>query len=478
MNIHQKQEKQLFDLIRTAADTKFGQEHEFKQIQRYPDFREEVPISFYKNISNQIEQLKSGSADLLWPGQINNFAVSAGTSGKGKHLPLSRQRLQSDRRFMRMIALQYLKQNPNIFDVIGTHISLPGVLEQKGNFQIGEISAFTALKAPWWLTPLQLFDSNELTNLSFDKKIDRVLEEGINHDVRVITAAPNWVLTIFQELLKKTGKEHIKEIWPNLSLLICGGVKLANYRPHLEKLIGNKEVHFIETYGASEGYIGFSSHIKRDDLKLVTNNGIFFEFIPNPLPDPASMSIQEAVPLWEVEPDTPYALLVTTNAGLWRYALNDIIEFTQLDPPRIKVMGRVSEMLDDYGEALYAYEAEEALQQTADSMGLTVGKFTVGAQMGSEQDIPRHFWFIQTDESLHSDTLDKLAKRLDDTICQMNRHYTIRRENNTLGQPQIYTISQQQVNNWLQQKGKEKAQGKLPAILRKDRDINYFKGSQ
>jgi hypothetical protein len=141
-------------------------------------------------------------------------------------------------------------------------------------------------------------------------------------------------------------------------------------------------------------------------------------------------------------------------------------------------MGRVSEMLDDYGEALYAYEAEEALQKAAESMGLAIGKFTVGAQMASEQEIPRHSWPIQTDESLHADNLDKLATLLDNNIQQLNRHYTIRRENNTLGQPQVYTISQQQINNWLHQKGKEKAQGKLPAILRKDRDINYFKRPQ
>lgn len=471
------QQKLLIELIRKAENTTFGQQHNFKQITCYHDFRKQVPISFYKDISAKIGQLKEGVSNIFWPGTIDRFAVSAGTSGEGKHLPLSDQRLKSDRRFMRKIAVSYLQQRPNFLDIIGKHISLPGLLEKKKDFQIGEISAFSAQHAPFWLTPLQFFDHDEFIDLSFSKKIERILNEATNTDVRVITAAPNWVLTIFQRLLKQTAKESIAEIWPNLKLLICGGVKLDNYRPHIQDLLGNKEVDFIETYGASEGYIAFSDDLRRNNLKLIFDNGIFYEFIPNPLSDQDAMSVQETVPLWEVRPHTPYAILVTTNAGLWRYALNDIVEFKNTAPPRIEVMGRVSEMLDDYGEALYAYEAAEILQKTAEEFEITVGNFTVGAQMASAQDIPRHFWFIQTSEALHRDTLIRFAKKLDTALQQENRHYAIRRESETLGEPKVFTITQQQINDWLQQKGKEKAQGKLPSMLRNNQDIEYFKNS-
>lgn len=463
--------------MQQAEQTAFGRQHNFKKRDCYDDFRKQVPVSFYNDISEQVGQLKEGGGDIFWPGTIDWFAVSAGTSGEGKHLPLSDQRLKSDRRFMLKIALSYLQQRPNILDLIGKHISLPGFLEEKENFQIGEISAFSAQNAPFWLTPLQFFNPDELVNLPFSKKIERILNKAVDTDVRVMTAAPNWILTIFQRLLSQTGKESIAEIWPNLKLLICGGVKLDNYRPHIRSLLGSTDVDFIETYGASEGYIAFSDDLQRTDLKLVFDNGIFYEFIPHPLSGQDAMSIQETIPLWKVQTDVPYAILVTTNAGLWRYALNDIIEFQDTDPPRIEVMGRVSEMLDEYGEALYAYEAAETLQRTAEELSITVGNFTVGAQMANSRQIPRHFWFIQTSEPLHKDTLDRLAKKLDAALQRENRHYAIRRESKTLGEPEVFTITQQQINNWLQQKDKEKAQGKLPSLLRNDHDIEFFKNS-
>ena len=478
MDIRQRQEQQLFNLIRKASDTKLGQQYQFSDLQRYEDFAQTVPISSYSDIKSQIKQLKEGASNLAWPSKVNKFAVSAGTSGEGKHLPLSEDRLSSDRRFMQKITLSYLRQRPNILNLVGHHISLPGLLEENEQFQIGEISGFSAQHAPFWLRPLQFFSANEMTDLPFSNKIDRVLQEGANHDVRVLTAAPNWVLTIFQELLNQTGKESISEIWPNLQLLICGGVKLANYRPHIETLLDDSHrVDFMETYGASEGYIAYSNKLDSDDLKLVYDNGVFYEFIPNPKPDEHHLKQQSALPLWEVEPNTPYAVLVSTNAGLWRYTLNDIVEFTNVENPRIKVKGRVSEMLDDYGEALYAYEAKEALKTTAKDFNITVGNFTVGAQMDEQNKLPRHYWFIQTPKSIEGDKLKQLSKQLDQAIQQINRHYTIRRESGSLGMPSVIPVTQQDINRWLQQQDKEKAQGKLPTILRNDVDINFFKST-
>ncbi|WP_372637532.1 GH3 auxin-responsive promoter family protein [Fodinibius sp.] len=477
MDNKETQQKLLTRLIYKARETNFGRQHHFEQINCYEDFSRQVPISFYKDIAGQIGKLKKGASDILWPGRIDQFAVSAGTSGEGKHLPLSDQRLKSDRRFMRKIAVDYLQQRPNFLDIIGTHLSLPGFLEKKEHFHIGEISAFSAQHAPFWLTPLQFFNDDELVNLPFSKKIERILDKATDTDVRVMTAAPNWILTIFQRLLEQTGKESIAEIWPNLKLLICGGVKLDNYRSHILNLLGGIEVDFIETYGASEGYIAFSDNLEKRDLKLIFDNGIFYEFIPHPLADQEAMSTQEAIPLWETQTDIPYAILVTTNAGLWRYALNDVVEFRDTNPPRIEVRGRVSEMLDDYGEALYAYEAAETLHKTAEELSITIGNFTVGAQMASSRQLPRHYWFIQTSESLSKDILLRFAGKLDTALQQENRHYAIRRESETMGEPKVLTISQQQINTWLQQKDKEKAQGKLPSILRDDSDIDFFKNS-
>lgn len=474
MTLRDWQEEQLFILIREATNTEFGKKYRFPDLQRYEDFAETVPVSSYDDIANHIQQLKEGVSDLFWPGSINQFTVSAGTSGEGKHLPLTTKRLEADQRFMHKIVWSYLKQRPNIFRLWGKHISLPGTLNNKSDFEIGEISAFTARRVPWWLSPFQLVSTEKLIHLPFSQKVDRIVEKAINKDIRVITAVPSWLLTIFQRVLEQTKADTIAEIWPKLRLLVCGGVKLANYRPHLTKLLGNSDADFIETYGASEGYFAYSDALQKDDMKLVIDNGVFYEFVPHPLPDLDSLSIQQAIPLWDVEPDIPYAMLVSTNAGLWRYAMNDIVTFTQTNPPRIKVVGRVNDMLDDYGEALYSYEAASALRQATQSLNIEIGTFTIAAQLEKKETIPHHIWFIQTYDSLHTDTLRRLAAKVDEILGRENRHYQIRRESNALGMPKIRTISQQQINNWLEVRHKQKAQGKLPHILREEEDINFF----
>ena len=289
MNLRDYQEEQLFILIRAAKQTQFGQQHHFTDLQRYEDFQKQVPISFYDDIQTQIEQLKNGASDLLWPGTIKKFAVSAGTSGIGKHLPLTSERLDSDCRFMQKVVKSYFSQRPNVFKLWGDHISLPGMLEHQKSFDIGEISAFTATQRPWWLAPFQLIATDELIHMPFGQKIDAVVSRDVNRDIRTISGAPSWLLTIFQRILEKTGADSIAEVWPKLALLVCGGVKLDNYRSHLEKLI-QKPVDFIETYGASEGYFSFTDDLERNDMKLATDNGIFYEFVPHPLPDQNSMA--------------------------------------------------------------------------------------------------------------------------------------------------------------------------------------------
>lgn len=408
---------------------------------------------------------------MLWPGKVNKFAVSAGTTGDGKHLPLTDYRLNSDRDFMREVAISYVKQRRNPFRLIGRHFSLPGSVEQYENIQVGEISGFSAQRSPLWLRPFQLANPAKLSRLPFSEKFDLLLKKALQADLKVITAVPSWILTLFQQALEHTGKQSISEVWPNLRLLICGGVKLSGYKPHLEKLMGGLEPDFIETYGASEGYFAFSDDLNKNDLRLMTDNGIFYEFIKDPLPEENALAIQDAVPLWQVEPGMPYAVVVSTNAGLWRYALRDIIEFTSVDPPRILVKGRISEMLDDYGEGLYIYEAKEALEAVTGEMNLEAGVFTIAPLLPSESDTPYHHWLIQFINPIHTDTLDRLATQLDKRLQQLNRHYAIRRESGALAPPRAGSITQQDINRWLDACDKARAQGKLPQVLTENVDL-------
>lgn len=417
--------------------------------------------------------MKEGQPDILWPGNIQKFAVSAGTTGKGKHLPLSKARLASDKRFMKKIALSYLKQRPNPLRLLGKHLSLPGTIEKHGSCLIGEVSGFSALNSPLWLRPLQLVTPSKLTTMSFREKFHLLLQKAIDANLKVITAVPNWIVTLFQQALKETGKCSIAEIWPALNLLICGGVKLDNYHPHLQKLMGNHFPDFIETYGASEGYFAFTDNLNRNDLKLVTDNGIFYEFIKDPKPDDGDDDLagQKTVPLWEVEQSVPYAMVVTTNGGLWRYRVRDIIEFTSTDPPRITVKGRVSEILDDFGEALYIYEAEDALHSSLREMNLQKSTFTIIPKLPTESEGPRHHWLIQFSDQVNDDKLHKLAEKIDHKLRKINRHYATRREGGSLGGPVVQGISQQQVNRWMEAGNRSGAQGKLPKIIRENTEL-------
>lgn len=463
-----QQEATLESLIRRAAHTTFGREHAFSEITTYEQFTRQVPVHSYEDIVPGIEALKKGSDNLFWPEKIQRFAISAGTSGEGKHLPLSREKLVSDKRFMRKVASSYLKQRKNVFKLAGRHLSLPGSVETSGSLMLGEISGFTARQAPFWLKPFQLISPGKLTTLSFREKFNLVLEKSLSADIRVITAVPSWILTLFQQALQKTGAEHIGQLWPRLRLIIGGGVKLSNYRPSLEELCGNLRPDFIETYGASEGYFAYSDRLDRKDLKLVTDNGVFYEFVPHPLRDEEAVGIQDTVPLWELKKGVPYGMIVSTNAGLWRYAVRDILEFTSVNPPRLLVKGRLNEMLDDFGEALYIFEAEKALKKVTVEMHVTHGTFAIRPQHRSASEIPHHCWFIQFDEPLHTQTLDRMAGKIDAFLQKTNRHYSIRRESQALGMPEVKSITQSDINRWLERNQKEKAQGKFPRILPPD----------
>ncbi|MDZ7694532.1 MAG: GH3 auxin-responsive promoter family protein [Balneolaceae bacterium] len=474
MSVKDQQLRILFSLLSKAQHTQYGKTHNFSQINTYPDFCEALPICLYDDIKPQIEEMKRGQEHILWPGAITKYAVSAGTTGQGKHLPLSAERLQSDCRFMRRVAFSYLKKWSRIPSIWGKHLSLPGSVEQQNGNQIGEISGFTALKSPWWIRPFQLQKPELLTQLPFKEKFEKVLESALNRNIKVIVGVPSWILTLFQQAIKRTGNKTVSDVWPNLQLLICGGVKLANYRLHLEKLYGRPNLDFIETYGSSEGYFAFSDNLQKNDLRLVCDNDLFYEFISDPLPKMESLSIQPTVPLWEVQPNQPYAMLVTTNAGLWRYAMNDVVTFTSVDPPRMEVKGRLNEMLDEYGEALHLYEAEEALHQAARELGLKTSAFTVGGWLKYEQELPQHYWFVQFVDPIHTQTLQKLASIIDEKLQKMNRHYAIRRESGALGTPKIRSITQQEINNWMEHSHRQQAQGKLPSLLQNKDDIAFF----
>lgn len=458
----------LRSIMATNKSTEFGKSHKFNRITRLEHLKHYVPIQEYDDIFPLIERMKAGEPDILLKGIIKDFAVSAGTSGTGKHIPLSKDRIASDQRFMRMVSLSYLAQRPNIMPFLGTHVSLPGAIDQHDEFpdvHLGEISGYLAKHSPKWLSIFQVRPPEQMIKESFEDKFEKGLEEALKNDVRQITAIPSWMLKFFQKALEKTGKSTIKDVWPNLKLLICGGESLSTYKPHFKKLCKGLDLDFIENYGASEGYFAFTDDLECEDLKLVTDNGIFYEWIPNPN-EVEDLKKAETVPTWDVEPDTQYAMVVTNNSGLYRYVLNDVIEFTDIDTPRIRVLGRMSDMLDQFGEAVEGWEAEKALEYASRKQSAEYSVFTIGASLDGINDIPKHHWFIQwvtppADES-------QFIKDVDEKLKEINRHYHNRRNSVALDSPRFYSLNKDILQQWKDKYFNLGAQTKTPRMITDD----------
>lgn len=453
-------------IMATNKMTEFGKKHQFNRITRLEHLKHYVPLHNYEDIEPYIERMKSGEADVLLNGVIQNYAVSAGTTGAGKHMPLSKARIASDQRFMRMVSLSYLAQRPNIFPFLGTHVSLPGGIDSHDEFPdvtLGEISGYLAKHSPKWLSIFQVRSPELMVNETFEDKFEKVLSEALDQDVRQIAAIPSWMLKFFQKALERTGKSTIKDVWPNLRLLICGGESLATYKTHFKSLCKGLDLDFMETYGASEGYFAFSDDLESEDLKLVTDNGLFYEWIEDPNSQDCDLKEAETIPTWEVKPGVPYAMVITNNSGLYRYILNDLIEFTDVDNPRIKVLGRLNDMLDQFGEALEGWEAESALNEIAEKHNAKYSIFTLGAALDSEDSLPQHHWFIQWVNAPKDPK--SFVKELDQKLKDLNRHYNNRRNSEAIDFPRAYSLNKQILEEWKEKHFNLGAQTKTPKMI-------------
>jgi len=477
------QRHQLDGLLDHGYRTEFGKKYGFKADWSYDEYAKHVPLATYRSLKPYIERSKQGATNQLWEGKTHRFAVSSGTTGEGKHLPITDDRLHSDNVFLRQVVRYALSQCNPFRLLTGKHLSLPGSLEHQSTKDdgheliIGEISGHLADISPSWLSWFQSVPIGEMIQLSFTDKFERALTTSIKQDIRVINAVPSWTLILFQKLLERTGKSTVSEIWPKLQLILGGGVAMRNYAESLRKLYG-KPLTFIETYGASEGYFAYggygpanSSNRGKEstgDLNLMVDNGIFYEFLPITT---GEASTEVPIPLWKVEMDTAYSLIVSTNAGLWRYELGDIIQFTQHNPPKIKVTGRKDDMLDDYGEALRSYEADQAIAEICREMNLPKPQYSVGALHLNAEHIPVHHWFLFSDEFFPANTV---ARKLDKILQKANRHYQIRRESGALDHPKVWHLSEHAFREWMPKKDGNTAQSKPHTILKSENEVVHL----
>jgi hypothetical protein len=449
----------LRGLLSRAADTEWGRRYDFAEIANAANvveaYQEHVPLHTYDDIEDDVLRVREGAADVMWPGTVTNFAVSSGTVSDGKIIPISEETIDHNRSFSVGTGLYYLKETLDGRFFLGNHLTLPGRVEEDPNYPgtlAGEISGILAENAPSFFRSLFQAVPNEVTFISnWEEKLRAIAERTADQDIRLLVMAPTWAIVLFEELIDVYNDRHdasvttVGEVWPNLQVFIAGGVPLRSYRDLLEEKIG-RDVDFIETYGASEGFFSFQDDLDDPSMLLHLDNGVFYEFVrldEKDQEDPPRHTIAD------VEPGVRYSLYVTSSSGLWAYEVGDVVRFTETFPHKITVAGRTSEMIDEYGEALYGDEARAALRHACDETGAHVVDYHVAPRAMSTGDggRPGHEWVIEFEET--PGDLDAFSALLDDYLQEVNRHYQMRREARAFEAPVISAVPDGAFYDWL-----------------------------
>ena len=460
------QKRVLRMLINKGKSTAFGKDHGFAKINDYISFKASVPIRDYEKLKPYIDRAVDGEKDVLWPGQPLYFCKTSGTTSGTKFIPITRSSMPNHIHSARNGLLTYIAETKNAAFVQGKMIFLQGspkLDKLESGVPYGRLSGIVANHVPPYLLKNRLPSFNTNTIDDWETKVDAIVEETKDQNMTLISGIPSWVQMYFEKLLEVTGKATIKEIFPNFSLFVYGGVNYEPYRANFERLIG-KSIPSIELYPASEGFIAFQDSQKEEGMLLTVNSGIFYEFIPAEEyyeENPTRLSIGE------VELDKQYAILLNTNAGLWGYDIGDTVKFVSLVPPRIKVTGRIKHFTSAFGEHVIGEEVEEAMKQTTQKFGLVVSEFHVAPQTNPVDGLPYHEWLVEGD-NVHF-TPEALAF-MNDLMQEQNTYYKDLLEGNILDRLKVTPLPTGSFNNYMKSKGKLGGQNKVPRLAN-DRKI-------
>ncbi len=465
------QKDQLFGLINKAKDTSWGKKYDFDSIKSIKTFQERLPLQYYEDVKPQIDLLRKGEKNVLWPEDIKWFAKSSGTtSEKSKFIPVSKESLETCHfRGGKDILALYTYNNPDTKIFKGKGLTLGGS-HKIDNFNnqsyYGDLSAILIQNLPFWAEFIKTPKQEIALMDKWEEKLEKMSEATLKENVTNIAGVPSWTLVLFKYLLEKTGKNNLLEIWPNLELFTHGGVSFVPYREQYKKLIPSENMKYMETYNASEGFFGIQDDPSRDDMLLMLDYGIFYEFIP--LED---LGNKDAVPLTveNVELNKNYAIVITTNSGLWRYIIGDTITFTSLFPHKIKISGRTKHYINAFGEEIIIDNAEKALKIACEKTGAEIRDYSAGPVFMGEKQSGTHEWLIEFEKEPKN--LEEFTYFLDEGLKQVNSDYEAKRYKNiTLILPIVRCMKEGVFYQWLKNKGKLGGQNKVPR-LSNDRKI-------
>ncbi|WP_097046635.1 GH3 auxin-responsive promoter family protein [Flagellimonas pacifica] len=457
------QNEVLRQLIDFSEGTMLGRQYGFEDINKYEDFANRVPIVSYEEVAGLIERTRKGEQNLFWPTAIKWFAKSSGTTNaKSKFIPVSTEALEDCHyKSGKDLLCLYLNNNENSQLFMGKSLRLGGskeLYEDNGTF-FGDLSAILIDNMPLW-AEYSSTPSNKVSLMSeWESKLEAIIEESIRENVTSLVGVPSWMLVLLNDVIEKTGKTHLFEIWENLEVYFHGGVSFAPYKEQYRKLLPRKNFNYYETYNASEGFFAIQDRNNSQDLLLMLDYGIFYEFIPMN----SSGKEERAIPLWEVELGVNYAIVITTNGGLWRYKIGDTVRFMSKDPYRIRITGRTKHHINAFGEELIIENAEEALKQICQKTNAEIMDYTAAPVFMDGREKGTHEWIIEfrkqpTDIAYFTEFLDNALKSL-------NSDYEAKRYNNiTLRMPKVHVARPNLFHDWLKSKNKLGGQHKIPRL--------------
>lgn len=465
------QHQVLQHLLRAAANTEYGRNHLFATTKGYDDFVRNVPVNTYEELKADIDRMRHGEADVLWPGKVKWYAKSSGTTNdKSKFIPVSAEGLKNIhyKGGTDVVAL-YLQNNPKSRMFDGKGLILGGSHSPNYNVAgslVGDLSAILIENINPVVNLVRVPKKQTALLSDFEVKRDRIARECLNKNVTNISGVPSWMLSVLVRVLELSGKERLDEVWPNLEVFFHGGIAFTPYRSQYEHIIKSDRMHYMETYNASEGFFGLQNDPLDAAMLLMIDYGVFYEFIPL---DEVGKPNPTVLPLWEVEQGKNYAIVISTSCGLWRYQIGDTVKFTSTNPYKFIISGRTKSFINAFGEELIVDNAEKGLHEACKATGAVVSEYTAAPVFMNTEGKCRHQWVIEF--SQQPADMEAFANALDLALQHINSDYEAKRHKDiTLQRLEVVTARQGLFNDWLKSKGKLGGQHKVPR-LSNNRDI-------
>lgn len=461
---HDVQNEWMSQLIKEAQGTEFGKQYNFSGIKNYEQFKREIPLQDYESLKPFIERTRRGEQNLLWPSEIKWFAKSSGTTDKSKFIPVSIESLDGCHyNGGRDMVTLHCINNPETQLFTGKNLALGGSFKTDDfnghNSFHGDVSAIIIQNLPMWAEFFRAPDVNIALMDDWDSKLSKMANSMANENVTSLAGVPSWMLILLKKVMEFRNVRTLKEVWPNLEVYFHGGVSFAPYKEQFKQLFDNDKTNYIQLYSASEGFFGIQDQIKSEEMLLMLDYGIFYEFIPV---DDLQETHPRTYSLSEVSAGINYAVVISTNAGLWRYQLGDTIRFTNTNPYRFIISGRTKHYINAFGEELMIHNADQALLQACEKTHAQISEYTVAPVFMNESN-GAHEWLIEFEKEPNN--FDYFVHVLDNSLKQLNSDYEAKRYNDyVLKFPVVKQMPKGTFYNWLKLNNKLGGQFKVPRL--------------